>query len=74
MPRWLLVAILYADGQTLKQIAAQLGVSSNTTQTHLKVAKGVFLGVTSSLRNGRLIGAGSKLDLRAALVEDGHLT
>jgi hypothetical protein len=63
MVRWLLIAMLYADGQSLKQIASQLGITPASCGWQLKVAKAIMLGR-----------GGSKLDLRAALVADGHLT
>lgn len=73
MPRWLLVAMLYADGQSVKQIACQLGVGYQAVVDQLKSAKAHMLGATGARSNGAVVGRGTKLALRAALVEDGHL-
>jgi hypothetical protein len=62
--RWLLIAMLYADGQSLKQIAAQLECTEASAGWHVKSAKRIMLDAA----------VGSKLDLRAALVADGHLS
>jgi hypothetical protein len=64
MDRWLLVGVLFADGQSAKQIASQLDTTAAAVGWHVKVAKRVMLAS----------GVGSKLDLRAALVADGHLS
>jgi hypothetical protein len=64
MVRWLLIGMLYADGQNRNEIALQLDTSAPAVAWHVKVAKRVMLAS----------GVGSKLDLRAALVADGHLS
>jgi hypothetical protein len=72
MPRWLLVAMLWADGHTMAQVALALSLSLETVKKHIGVAKWHLLGV--GYDNGqRKTGHGTQLQVRAVLVKDGHL-
>lgn len=74
MDRWLLITLLFADGQTVKDIGRQLWLTQSGVQHHLKRAKGVLLGVTRKHPSGTRAGVGTRMELRAALVEIGWLT
>lgn len=58
-PRWLLVGVLYAGGQTVPEVASQLNVSNSTVKTHIKTAKDYILRTPY----------GSKVDLYKELVK-----
>ncbi len=64
-PRERVVTCLYADGQSAAEISAQTRLAPSTIYSYVAHARRRYLAA------GRL--ARSKLDLRARLMEEGHL-
>jgi two-component system, NarL family, nitrate/nitrite response regulator NarL len=60
-----LVAMLFADGQTVPQICSQLFITPNTARSQLRRTRNRYAAVGRSV--------GTRFDLRERLCEDGML-